>query len=515
MQRTIWIQANQLGRDNSALAEILRTHGGSPPAQVLMVESLERSTEYPYNKRKLVLLHSAMRHFAAELQKRKVTVDYYPLFPDGSHQHQSFRDALQLHIEKHDPSELVMMDPPDIGQRYFAMELAAAFALPLRFTPNTNFLVDRRDFSRDHCGKQRFLMERHYRQQRRRFGLLMTGDKPLAGKWKLDGDNRKSLPARQVVPRPVSFLPDQLTQEVIQTIDALFPDHPGSTTGFDLPVTHFQAIALVDDFIENRLRFFGDFQNAMALGEPLLYHSRISPFLNIGLLSPLHLLKKIEHAYEIGQAPLNAAEGFIRQILGWREYMYGCYHALMPTYMKSNYLDARRKLPRFFWTGDTSMRCLSETLTQALNSGYAHHIQRLMVISNFATLCGIRPAHLLDWFMTVFLDAYEWTVVPNVLGMGTYADGGRLSIKPSLSGGASIQKISNYCTSCRFSPMLPTGPEACPFNYLYWHFLETKKVKLAGDPRLAVPYKSLRRKKSAERTAIRESAESFLRQLTR
>lgn len=515
MQRTIWIQANQLGRDNSALAEILRPAGASAPAQVLMVESLDGSTEYLFHKRKLVLLFSAMRHFATELQKHKIAVDYYPLLPDGSHQHQSFHDALRLHIERHHPSELVMMDPPDIGQQHAAMELASAFVLPLRFTPNTNFLVDKRDFARDHRGTKGCQMERHYRQQRRRFGILMTGNLPVGGRWNFEPGHRKKLPARRVVPRPVSFLPDQLTLQVIQTVDALFPDHPGSTTGFDLPVTHAQAIALVDDFIENRLRCFGDFQDAMALGEPMLYHSRISPFLNIGLLSPLHLLKKIEHAYEIGQAPLNAAEGFIRQILGWREYMYGCYHLLMPTYLKSNYLSARRKLPSFFWTGDTAMRCLSETITQAIQSGYLHRIQRLMVISNFAALCGVRPAHLLEWFKIVFLDAYEWSVVPNVLGMGTYADGGRLSIKPNLSGGASIQKVSNYCTSCRFSPTISTGPEACPFNYLYWNFLETKKKRLAGNPRLALPYRNLQRKKKAEKRAIRESAESFLRRLSR
>ena len=515
MLRTIWIQANQLGRDNSALAEILRPARPSAPAQVLMVESLEQSTEYPYQKRKLVLLFSAMRHFAAELQKRKITVDYYPLLPDGSHQHRSFQDALRLHVQKHHPSELVMMDPSDIGEQHAAMEIASTLGLPLRFTPNTNFLVDRRDFARDHRGTKGLLMERHYRQQRRRFGLLMAGDTPVGGRWSFDAESRKGLPSRQVVPRPVSFLPDQLTRQVIQTVDALFPDHPGSTTGFDLPVTHSQAIALVDDFIENRLRFFGEFQDAMALGEPLLYHSKISPFLNIGLLSPLHLLKKIEHAYETGQAPLQAAEGFIRQILGWREYIYGCYRLLMPAYVKSNYLDAHRKLPSFFWTGDTAMRCLSDAITQAIHTGYSHHIQRLMVISNFATLCGIRPTYLLDWFMTLFLDAFEWVTVPNVLGIGTYADGGRLSTKPCVSRGGSIQKMSNYCTTCRFSATTPTGPEACPFNYLYWHFLETKKEKLEGNPRLALQYRNLQKKKRGEKKAIRESAESFLRRLAR
>jgi deoxyribodipyrimidine photolyase-related protein len=515
MSKTIWIQANQLARDNSALGELLRPEGMLLPAQVVMIESIDRSTQYLYQKRKLVLLFSAMRHFAAELRKRRLTVDYYALLDDGSHHHHSFEDALRLHIEKHHPSELVMMDPPDIQQQQTAIKLASNFGLPLRFTPNTNFLVDRTTFAEEHRSKKRLLMQAHYRRQRQRFGLLMDGDQPVGGKWSFDTHNRKRLPHERTVPRPVSFLPDQTTREAIQTVDTLFPHHPGSTAGFDLPVTHSQAIALVDDFIENRLRLFGDFQSAMAVGEPLLYHSFLSPFLNIGLLSPLHLLKKIEHAYTIGLAPLNAVEGFIRQVLGWREYMYGSYHALMPSYRRSNFLDARRKLPSFFWTGRTDMKCLAETTTQAIRGGYLHQIQRLMVICNFATLCGIKPAALLNWFMTLFLDAYEWVMVPNVLGMGTFADGGRISTKPYVAGGAYIKKMSDYCTRCHFSVDAKTGPDACPFNYVYWNFLERNKAKLSSNLHLAIPYRLLQEKSSAEKRAIRVCADDFLKTLSR
>ena len=515
MSKTIWIQANQLGRDNSALGEILRPEGTLLPAQVLMIESIDRSTQYPYQKRKLVLLFSAMRHFAAELRKRKLTVDYYALLADGSHHHRSFEDAFRLHIQKHRPSELVMMDPPDLTQQRAAVNLASSLALPLRFTPNTNFLVDRATFVQEHRLNKRLPLQAHYRRQRQRFALLMDGDQPVGGTWSFDANNRKRLPGEQTVPRPVSFLPDQLTREAIQTVEALFPQHPGSTAGFDLPVTHSQAIALVDDFIENRLRLFGDYQDAMAVGEPLLYHSFVSPFLNIGLLSPLHLLKKVEHAYATGLAPLNAVEGFIRQVLGWREYMYGSYHAFMPLYLKSNYLDARRKLPSFFWTGNTDLKCLAETIAQATRSGYLHHVQRLMVICNFATLCSIKPSDLLNWFMTLFLDAYEWVMVPNVLGMGTFADGGRISTRPYVAGGAYIRKMSDYCARCHFSVAAKTGPDACPFNYLYWNFLERNAAKLSGNPRLAAPYRRLQEKPDREKRAIRESTNDFLKRLSR
>jgi deoxyribodipyrimidine photolyase-related protein len=479
-----------------------------------MIESVDQSTRYPFQKRKLVLLFSAMRHFAAELRKRNLTVDYYSLLPDGSHRHSSFEDALQLHIQEHKPSELVMMELPDVGAQLDAVALAKKMGLPFRTTRNTNFLIDRQIFADEAHARERLSFEHHYRRQRQRFGVLMDGKKPVGGGWIVEEKNNATLPDTRNVPRPVSFLPDQTTREVIQSVDALFIDHPGSTKGFDLPVTHGQAIALVDDFIENRLRYFGTHRDAMAVGESLLFHSFFSPFLNIGLLTPLHLLKKIEHAYQRGQAPLTAVEPFIRQILGWREYLYGTYHAFMPVYLKSNYLDAHRKLPDFFWTGETDLRCLAESTSQALRSGYLHHAQRLTVVGNFVTLVGIQPMEVLNWFMTLFLDAFEWVAVPNVLGIGTFADGGLLTTTPPVSEGTSIQGSSNYCIGCRFSPSIKTGPNACPFNYLFWSFLDRNRAKLSGNAQMTALYRKFDQKTSSEKREVCDSTDEFLKNLS-
>lgn len=478
-----------------------------------MIESVDQSTLYPYQKRKLVLLFSAMRHFAAELRKRNLTVDYYALLPDGSHSHGSLEDALRFHREKYGPSELMMMELPDISAQMNASALAKKVGLSFRATRNTNVLVDRESFADEIRAPERLSFEHHYRRQRQRFGLLMDGKMPVGGKWLVE-DHSKTPPLdTHNVPRPVSFLPDQTTREVIQSVDALFTDHPGSTKGFDLPVTHAQAIALVDDFVENRLRLFGTHRDAMAVGEPLLYHSFFSPFLNIGLLSPLHLLKKIEHAYLNGQAPLTAVEPFIRQILGWREYLYGTYHAFMPVYLKSNYLDAHRKLPDFFWTGETDLRCLAETTSQALRGGYLHHAQRLMVVSNFVTLLGIQPVEVLHWFMTLFLDAFEWVATPNVFGIGTFADGGLLASTPPVFEGVPIQELSDYCTGCRFSASVVTGPNACPFNYLYWNFLDRNRTRFSGNAEMATSFRRYDQKTSSEKQEIRNAADEFIKNL--
>jgi deoxyribodipyrimidine photolyase-related protein len=474
-----------------------------------MIESQDRSALHRYHRRKLILLFSAMRHFAEELRKRKITVDYYPLLRDGSHPHRTFEDALRLHLQKFAPAEITMMELPDIGHRQAAEALIRNFGIPFRTTRNSNMLIDSDAFATEHRSRKRLVMEHHYRSMRKHYHLLMEGDHPVGGRWNFDAANRKPL-QHGSIPRPLSFLPDNVTCDVIQTVDALFPDHPGSGVGFDLPVTHAQAIALVDDFVAHRLPLFGDYQDAMVTGEPLLYHSFIAPFLNIGLLSPLHLLKKIEHAYLNGAAPLNAAEGFLRQVLGWREYLYGVYHTFMPEYLTSNYLHARRRLPAFFWNGATDLHCLAETIGLALRTGYLHHIQRLMVVSNFATLAGVRPLALLDWFMGLFLDAYEWVMVPNVIGMGSYADGGRIATKPYVSGGSYINRMSDYCRHCRYSVRARTGSDACPFNYLYWNFFDRHRARLSGNPRLAMPYRKLHDMTAAERRTIHHAAEKFL-----
>lgn len=508
MSRTVWIQANQLGRDNSALAELLHPAAALPASQVLMVEAPDRSTAVRYHRRKLVLLFSAMRHFAEELRRRKITVDYYPLQQDDGHAHRTLDDALALHLQKFSPAEFTVMEPPDLGTREATMALLRKSGTPFRILRNSAMLTDRETFAAENRHRKQLLMNPHYRFLRTQFRLLVEGDRPVGGRWMIDARGRRPV-NRGAIPRPLSFLPDAITSDVMHTVDALFPDHPGAASGFDLPVTHAQAIALADDFIAHRLPFFSEHREAMLSGEPFLYHSCFSPFLNIGLLSPLHLLKKIEHAYHTGAAPLSATECFVRQVLGWREFLYGAYHTLMPEYRISNHLNARARLPGFFWNGETDLQCLAETIGLALRTGYLHHAQRLMIIGNFATLTGVHPPDLLDWCMSLFLDASEWVTLPSVLGAGTFADGGRIVSRPSAFPGRSIEKRSDYCGHCRYSVRAQTGPEACPFNYLYWDFLDRNHSRLSGNSRLALPYRTLQSRSAAELRDIRLSAGRF------
>jgi deoxyribodipyrimidine photolyase-related protein len=511
MGETVWIQANQLSRDNSALAPILRHSTRGEDVRVLMIESEERSRLYPYHKRKLVLLFSAMRHFAAELRKRGLEVDYYALEPEAHRR--SFRDALRTHLERHRPSGLVMMELLDRTHARDAEALAAAAGIPLRVTPTTMMLTDPRVFAQECRSTKRLRMEEHYRGIRKRLGVLMEGGRPVEGRWNTDRDNRRRLPKGISIPAPQAFPPDAITRDVIAIVNRLFAGHAGTTNGWTHPVTHRDAIAWVDDFVQRRLPFFGAYQDAMLDGESLLFHSLVSPLLNIGLLSPLHLIKRIEHAYEQGSVPLNSAEGFVRQVIGWREYMYGVYWLRMPRLAQENVLHAQRPLPRFFWTGETRMHCLASCLRQAQATGYLHHIQRLMVVCNFATLAGLAPRGVLEWFMTLFLDAYEWVMIPNVMGMGLFADGGGISTKPYVSGGAYINRMSDYCSSCAYRVRERTGPAACPFNYLYWNFLFVHRRRLGSNPRMGVAYRALEKKSRAEIRAITQSAGQFLEAL--
>jgi deoxyribodipyrimidine photolyase-related protein len=511
MGETVWIQATQLSRDNSALATILRraTRTGNP--RVLMIESEERSRLRRYHKRKLVLLFSAMRHLALELRKRGLEVDYHELSPDTPHR--SFQDALRVHVERYQPSGITMMELLDRGHAREAETLVAGLGLRLRVTPTTMMLTDRHAFAEEYGGQRRLVMERHYRAIRRRLHILMEEGRPVGGRWNLDIQNRRPLPATTPVPAARPFPPDDSTRQVMALVDRVFADHPGTSAPWTLPVTHREALGWIDDFVEHRLPQFGTYQDAMRDGEQLLFHSLASPLLNIGLLSPLHVVKRVEHAYEQGHVPLNAAEGFIRQVIGWREYMYGVYWTKMPNLAEANALNARRPLPGFFWDGDTPLHCLNTCLHQARETGYLHHIQRLMIVGNFATLAGLAPRAVLEWFMTLFIDAYEWVMVPNVMGMALYADGGSLSTKPYVSSGAYINRMSDYCRSCPFAARERTGPRACPFNYLYWNFMLEQQPQLGANPRLAMAYRTLGRKTPAELRAIQTSAREFLERL--
>jgi deoxyribodipyrimidine photolyase-related protein len=384
--------------------------------------------------------------------------------------------------------------------------------------------VELRDDDRFYCsldefatwadGRKQLRMEYFYRELRRKTGILMSGNDPIGGQWNYDAENRGRAPDGLEVPKHTSFVPDDITNEVLNLVEDRFGDHFGKLRPFEFAVTHEQAAYVLDRFIAERLPLFGTYQDAMVEGEPFMFHAHIGLYLNCGLLSPQQAIIAAENAYHAGAAPLNATEGFIRQILGWREFIRGLYWLKMPEYAEQNALEAHRPLPAFFWTADTKMNCLKQCVSETRDHAYAHHIQRLMVLGNFALLAGLSPKEVNEWFMIVYADAYEWVELPNVSGMALYADGGVLASKPYASGGAYIERMSNYCRSCHYKVKQKNGEQACPFNYLYWDFLIRHQDRLSGNARMGMMYRTLAKMSDEKRAAILTDSQRFLSELS-
>jgi deoxyribodipyrimidine photolyase-related protein len=358
-------------------------------------------------------------------------------------------------------------------------------------------------------------MEYFYRMMRRKTGLLMADDQPEGGQWNFDHDNRKAATSSLFMPRPSRFAPDAITTSVLTLVSERFSTNFGNLEPFWFPVTRSDAERAAVAFITHALPSFGDYQDAMLKGEKFLFHSVLSPLLNVGLLRPLALCEMAETAYREGRAPLNAVEGFIRQIIGWREYVRGIYWREGPGYMRRNALEAQRRLPALYWTGQTRMACMSAAIGQTCEEAYAHHIQRLMVTGNFALLAGINPHELHEWYLSVYVDAFEWVEAPNTIGMSQFADGGLLGSKPYVSSGAYIDRMSDYCGSCQYDVKQKVGPKACPFNALYWDFLARHRERFVQNPRMAQMYRLWDRMAESQQTALRGKAEAFLGHLDR
>ncbi len=356
-------------------------------------------------------------------------------------------------------------------------------------------------------------MEFFYREMRRAHNILMDDTDPVGGQWNYDAENRKRLPSGITLPRAPRFKPDLITEEVMALVAARFPNNIGRAANFDWPVTRGQAEAALDDFLLHRLAQFGDWQDAMQAGAAFMFHSLISTSLNLGLLDPLDICRRAEAAYREGQAPLNAVEGFIRQILGWREFIRGIYWLKMPQYRHLNALAAHRNLPPFYWTAQTRMRCLSDAVATTIRHAYAHHIQRLMLTGNFALLAGIDPGQVDEWYLAVYADAYEWVEMPNTRGMALFADGGIVGSKPYAASGAYINKMSDYCGGCFYDVKDATGPRGCPFNALYWDFIARHAERFAGNARMAMPLMGMKKMAPAKLAALRSRAGDILEAL--
>lgn len=506
MARLILILGDQLTFDISSLA-------GSDPQHdlILMAEVMTEATYVPHHQKKIAFIFSAMRHFAEALRGRYQHVHYHPL--DAPENSGSLRGEVQRVLSAHAIEGVVVTQPGEY--RLFAemQSWESILGVPVEMREDDRFLCDEATFNAWAAGRKQVRMGHFYPLMRKQYDVLMDGDQPVGGQWSFDADNRKPPNLDLSVPAPIAFEPDVITEAVIGLVAACFSHHFGQLLPFQYAVTHAQAEAALADFIAHRLPYFGDYQDAMIAGEPLLYHAHIGLYLNCGLLAPLACIQAAEAAYHAGAAPLNAVEGFVRQVMGWREYVRGIYWLNMPEYAERNALSATRDLPAFYWTGKTDMQCVQQCVKDTAQHAYAHHIQRLMVLGNFALLIGVAPAQLSEWFLAVYADAYEWVELPNVLGMALFADGGYLATKPYASGGQYIHKMSNYCEQCVYNVKKKEGETACPYHYLYWHFLVQHRAYLGKNPRLMMMYRNYDRMSDARKAAIATDSTRFLSQL--
>ncbi len=486
---------------------------GFDPARdaVWLAEVAEEATHVWSSKPRTVMFLAAMRHFAQALRAAGRPLHYTRLDEPGNQG--SLQAQLHADIERLRPASLVMTAPGDWRVLQAIQGVAKANGLPLDIREDRHFFCSVGEFAEHARGRKSLRMEHFYREMRKRHRVLMQGNSPQGAQWNFDEDNRHAFDAAGpgVVPPRAAFEPDALTREVIALVEQRFADHPGRLDSFAWPVTREQALEALQRFIADRLPLFGRYQDAMWPGEPWLYHAHLSAALNLKLLNPREVVDAAVAAWRAGAVRLASVEGFVRQILGWREYVRGIYWTRMPDYAELNALDAQENLPAWYWTGATDMACLRDALAQTLEHGYAHHIQRLMVTGLFALMYGVQPRQVHAWYLAVYVDAVEWVELPNTLGMSQYADGGLMASKPYVATGRYIQRMSPHCRGCRYDPAQRVGERACPFTTLYWDFLLKHEAALAGNPRMALQVRNVIRLDGKQRHAIHERAGAIRR----
>jgi len=505
--QTIWVIYDQLWTGNSAFSGY--TAGTS---RVLMIESDASFRKLPLHRIKLAFFISAMRHFAEELEAAGWQVDY--------HRHgdtKDYQSAIRSHVEKFRPSSIRVLAPNDYALQQAIPALEKKCGVPIESVPTNQFLLSREDFAKWAGSGKSLRMENHYRAMRKSLRILMTRDgEPEGDTWNFDAENRGTVKDWEAAgtPRPSpapEIRRDEITERVIFEVNDAFPKHPGDANNLWLPTTRGEALTWLRHFVEHRLGLFGPFEDLMIEREPLLFHSVLSPMLNIGLLTPMECVEAAVAALRSETPPpLRSVEGFVRQIIGWREFVNGVYWLRMPEYHAVNALAAEIPLPDWLWEGTPPMHCMEMAVTQVRDTGYNHHIQRLMVLGNYFLLTGCRPQEVLDWYSAMYVDAHDWVMAANVLGMVLYADGGFMASKPYAAGAAYISKMSDYCNGCRYKPNVKTGPEACPFHSLYWAFYDRHQTRFAKNPRVAMMIGSWKKRTLDEQNEIRNTAAAWI-----
>jgi len=505
-RRLILVLGDQLTPDLPSLAN------GDPARDVVVMGELGEETSYVrHHKKKLILILAAMRHFRDELRDAGWRVDYREL-DDGL---SSFTDLARAALKEHDADEILVTEPGEWRVDQELARLQDAVGKTVTILPDDRFICSRAEFADWADARKTLRMEYFYREMRRKTDLLMDGETPAGGEWNYDAENRKPPKEGLDPPAPFHVEPDAATREVIDLVKARFAENFGDAEPFGFAVTRADAEKALDHFIKEALPCFGDYQDAMLSDEKFLYHSLLSIYLNLGLLDPLTVCRRAERAWRDGHAPLNAVEGFIRQIIGWREFVRGIYWREGPDYTSTNFFKARRSLPDFYWTGETDMACIAAVVRQTREEAYAHHIQRLMVTGAFALIAGVDPAEVHQWYLEVYADAYEWVEAPNVIGMSQFADGGLLASKPYAASGAYINRMSDYCKKCAYAVSKKTEENACPFNALYWDFLACNEEKLKDNGRLRRVYQNWARMDADRKKAYRAKARATLAAIDR
>ena len=500
--RLVLVLGDQLTETLSALAQADKARD-----TVVMAEVADEAAYVRHHPKKIALIFAAMRKFAHALEQDGWKVVYTQL--DDTDNAGSIVGELLRRAAQTGASEVLATEP---GEWRLIDKLKYA-PLKVHLLPDDRFLATHAEFEAWAEGRKALRMEYFYREMRRKTGLLMEGDQPAGGKWNFDHDNRKAAPEDVTVDGPLRFDPDATTREVLELVQARFGDNFGALEPFWFATTRAEALQALDHFITNALPRFGDYQDAMLNENEFLYHAILSPYLNIGLLNVTEICEAAANAYAAGHAPINAAEGFIRQIIGWREYVRGIYFLEGPDYTARNILGHDRDLPWFYWGGETRMNCVAKAVGQTRTQAYAHHIQRLMVTGNFALLAGIDPAQVHEWYLAVYADAFEWVEAPNTIGMSQFADGGVIASKPYVSSGAYINRMSDHCKSCHYSVSAKTGDTACPFNLLYWHFLDRHRDRFSNNPRMGNMYRTWDRMDADKRKTVLAEGDALLARL--
>jgi deoxyribodipyrimidine photolyase-related protein len=501
VRNLVLVLGDQLNEDATAFEGFSKTAD-----LVWMAESAGEAKQVWSSKVRIAYFFSAMRHFSERLHVNGFPVQYHQLDETGRGLGELLKDCL----ERVAPVKVICTHPGDWRVLEDLRSTCTDAGIPLEVREDHHFLDTPDAFRSWASGRKSIRLEYYYREMRKRHGILMTEDgKPAGGAWNFDKENRgsfgKSGPPEDM-PLPPKFPPDKVTSDVLKLVNEKFAAHPGKLEHFCWPVTREDALSSLEDFVENRLPWFGTYQDAMWTEEPFLYHSLLSAALNVKLLGPGEVIERAVAAYEAGSAPLNAVEGFVRQILGWREYVRGVYWWKMPGYLGLNGLEAGESLPSFYWDGQTDYACLKDSLRQTLDHGYAHHIQRLMVTGLYGLLLGVHPVEMHEWYLSVYVDAVEWVELPNTLGMSQFADGGIMASKPYVATGKYIQRMSNYCQNCPADPAMATGPKACPFTTLYWDFLARHRERLSSNQRLQLQFRNLDRLTSERIGEIQDQA---------